>query len=303
MRVLGLIVLTLYCSAIASDSECPEDSKPLLFTTYLYPENIINESLLKELFEELYSSLREIGYCLIEMDHWYEESSTERNDSEQLTLLLSIIENEADLDTKEPLLLASISQKPPESRSEIKEMVANPLISFSVSREDLFATQSIIARKIKENLRNQYLYHIRIYSSPEGVNIQGPGGIEGITPLELVRPIGRFSIEASKEGYQTLCKDLFFEDGGTHSIYLQLNKRRFYHSKYFYVAALSALSSVVFYTLENHYHQQYLSLGREDYFERPERFDTLFKRAQTFERLAVSSLILSGVSLGLSFAF
>lgn len=246
----------------------------------------------REIFQQLREELDQIGYCLI-------EDSPEQIPGAK-TLLFAF--KESDLSENRPQLIVALLEKEntPESRSEA---LLKPLVSFIFDPEDLFSLQTILVKKIVENLRSQYVCHIRIQSNPDGAHIKSSSGLDAVSPVEWIQPIGKITVSATKEGYEPISKSLDLAEPGLHTFYLQLRKPQFYNSNFIYPTIAAGLSSILFYTLEQHYYGRYQKLGREEYLNSPEKFGNYFNTAKTFEYLTMSSLLVAGVSLGLSFKY
>lgn len=179
----------------------------------------------------------------------------------------------------------------------------HPLISLSYEPEELSTFETVLIRKTVENLRTQYVCNLRIHSIPEGAAVRSEVGLEGITPLEWILPVGDISIQASLDGYEQIRKTLNINDPGTHTVFLDMKKRQFYNSKFIYPSVGLGLAAIACLVVENHYYSKYSNLGKQDYHNNPEMFEKYFDRAQTCERLAIASSILCGVSFCFTFIF
>ena len=64
-------------------------------------------------------------------------------------------------------------------------------------------------------------------SSSPGVRIRSGSGLEGVTPLEWIVPVGIFTIEGKHKGYEPINHTIEISEPGVHTCYLQLRKDRF----------------------------------------------------------------------------
>jgi hypothetical protein len=106
-----------------------------------------------------------------------------------------------------------------------------------------------------------------------------------------------------RPGYIPLRREIDLASPGLHTYDLQLNRRRFYHSRFFYFAVAFGIAATGAYAAEMHYYNLYQSYGPDDQTNRPEVFGRTFRIAKNWERAAAASLLLAGASLGLSFRF
>lgn len=280
---------------------CKPGKQLLVFKTEQQFRTYADSAFTDEIFKQLRKELEEIGYCLVR-----DTTSQIADTSENVSHLLFSFKNlPADLDSSatSPELVVALLENQKTSRTEIQKALDAPLVSFMFDPEDLFSLKAILVKKIAENLRNQYVCHIRIHSSPDKVHISSTTGLDAVTPVEWIQPLGNISVHASREGYEPVQKKIKLTEPGVHTFYLQLGKRKFYHSNFFYPAVTAGLASVVFYSLEHYYYDRYHSLSRKDYSDNPEQFGRTFRKAKTFEYLTLGSILLSGVSLGLSFKY
>lgn len=280
---------------------CEPGKQFLVFITEQQFREYADQAFTQDIFEQLRKELEEIGYCLVK------DSIPQMVDTSQtVSYLLFSFKNlpaDQDISSTSPELIVALLEKEKTSRTDIKNALDAPLVSFMFDPEDLFSLKAILVKKIAENLRNQYVCHIRIHSNPNEVHISSTTGLDAVTPVEWIQPLGEIRVHASKEGYEPVQKKINLTEPGVHTFYLQLGKRQFYHSNFFYPAVTAGLASVVFYSLEHYYYDRYHNLDRDDYTNQPEQFGRTFKRAKTFEYLTLGSILLSGVTLGLSFKY
>jgi hypothetical protein len=188
----------------------------------------------------------------------------------------------------------------PQQRMRAKK---NPLLTLKYSAEELSTFTSVLIRKIVENLRTQYICHLRIQSIPMGVAIHSETGLEGITPLEWILPVGKLPIVGELEGYEPIHRKINLNSPGIHTYVLQMRKRQFYHSRLFIPTVVLGISSAACFAVERYYYNQYQRLGKEDRENDPESFRRTYTIAKNCERVAAGTLALTGVSLVLCFIF
>ncbi|MFP4164911.1 MAG: hypothetical protein ACLFQB_13530 [Chitinispirillaceae bacterium] len=295
---LLITVLTALTGFSSPAQPCQPGKQVLVFKTSEDFNTHTTPEFTQALFEQLQKELSEIGYCLVE--NFSSDTSVE---AKHLFFTFTNIESfESEKEAASPELIVALLENE-ESTRNLNEALSKPLVSFVLDPQDLVSLKAILVKKIAENLRNQYVCHIRIHASPEKVHIKSTSGLNAVTPVEWIQPLGDIHVHATKEGYEPVSRKLELSEPGLHTFYLQLEKRQFYHSNFFYTALATSVASVVFFSLENHYHESYRDLDRGDYTNTPERFGKLYRRAKTFEYLTLGSLLLTGASLGLSFKF
>ncbi|MBD3418524.1 MAG: hypothetical protein GF398_00250 [Chitinivibrionales bacterium] len=177
------------------------------------------------------------------------------------------------------------------------------LVEIDFIQQEAAALPRLLATKIIENLRTQYLCHVKLASSPEKVRIVNKKGLSGMTPLEWVVPVGKISFSAEKEGYFSIDKIIILEHPGNHTFTFELKKRRFYHSKFVYPALLATLTSAAAAAADRYYYNKYQQLGKDDYYANPQLFEKYFERAQRAEGVAAGSLGLAALCWGMTFIF
>jgi hypothetical protein len=189
------------------------------------------------------------------------------------------------------------------ARGKLPEAEARPLVSLRFSAAETAGLSSVVAKKVAENLRSQYVAVLLIRSHPEGALVRAAAGPEGATPVEWVLPLGSMQVTLSKPGYLEARRELDLSAPGQHTYELQLAKRRFYHSKFIYPTLAAAALAGTAFALEGHYYGIYQGLGAEDSKSRPAAFGENFRTAKTYERLGYTALGLAWAGLALCFAF
>lgn len=306
-RLSNYIIFSLGCLLFLCLHSFSNTCKPNSKTLYFYCDKAVRTStdpgFTTRIYNQFLEPLGEIGYCLDFLNREILSDTINKNDM----ILYITMENESDhhfgiTDSVFFMIINLISIEDWNSGKRGK-LFSHPLISLSYEPEELSTFETVLIRKTIENLRTQYVCNLRIHSSPQGALIQSESGLEGITPLEWVLPVGDISIEASLDGYEQIRKKLDINDPGIHTILLQMNKRQFYNSKFIYPSVVFGLAAITCFIAEGQYYSKYTNLGKSDYYDNPEKFNKVFKRAKNCERIAIASTILCGISFGLTFIF
>lgn len=298
-----LILLVSFFSALnaALPEECGKGKKLVLFKTSDAVDSKIRAGFSDDFFDALNTPLKEIGYCPVFL----------KKDDFKDTLLKAT-----------PVLFVDATEQFSEAESastvifqiyflpleEIQPdfsipQKANLLISLRFIPDELSTFEAVAVRKTVENLRTQYVCHLRLESDPSGVQITSSIGLDGKTPLEWVIPVGDLEIEGYMKGYSALKRNLKLESPGSHTYVLEMKARQFYNSRFMIPTIAFGVSSVVLFGLERYYYSQYLNLDREAYFNNPDKFGELFNKAKKFEYAAFTSLGLTAVSFSCTFFF
>lgn len=305
MKFLSLLLIFIIPFSLYASANCGTGKKIIVFHTDSLVENFTPDGFCERLFSQLKTPLNEIGYCLVQKD-----VPTISDSTEHLYMFISmkfdtLPENDTTQTSTGKIgeMIISLLETNNINKRTINESLNHPLISLSYNPNELSTFESVLIRKTVENLRTQYVCHLRIQSNPQGVHIKTETGLQGDTPLEWIIPVGQLSISGELDGYEGINRKLDLDEPGIHTYFLQMRKKLFYHSKFMYPTVTFALLSGVFYIAEHHYYNEYLQLSENDYFNHPERFSRSFNKAKNYERAAVAALSLSGVSLFLTFWF
>jgi hypothetical protein len=250
---------------------------------------------------ELSSQLLEIGYCLLPSDSVaaYRDSG---KFSDNLVMYIWAHVDSAAPDSGAECIVSLIPVKDA-LPSMLEKSLLRPLVTITLDMSVLENQKIILAKKIVENLRMQYICCLSINSEPPGITLRTESGLEGITPLKWVLPVATMKIEGRERGYVPLIKEISLAHPGDHTYFLQLKKRQFYHSNFLYPSVLCAVAVVGCYAADKYYFDRYMSLGEDDFYSHPDRFEREFAAARFFERCTTVSFGLSAVFLGLSFRF
>ena len=281
---------------------CGAGTRVLFFYSDTAVDLVTKEGFSDTLFAQLRDPLREIGYCLTR----FEKPIMADPAQDGLVMVLSMQKwANQQAASKDSIANVHISLVRLEEWFSQRggSVLDNPLISLSYEAGELSTFESVLIKKTVENLRTQYVCHLRIQSTPPGVHIKSGIGLEGTTPLEWILPVGEFSISGELKGYELVYKKMELASPGIHTYDLQMRKQQFYRSKFMYPAVTFALASVACYITERYYYSKYLDLGRDDYYNNPELFADTYNKAKYFEVATLSALALSAVSLTFSFWF
>ncbi len=274
----------------------------------------------ERIFNQLKQPLEEIGYCITLFDTVFLYDS---GMAEELVMVLSMIpaasgsngllpmkssQNEfipdsEFLTTNSLVTIVTLLQVKSWSEKQLQQAAETPLLSLAYKPDELTTFESVLTRKIVENLRMQYICHLRIQSIPENVLIRSDRGLEGRTPLEWIIPLGKIVIRGESEGYEPVHRKIDLAVPGIHTYVFEMSKRRFYHSHFFIPTLVLGASSVTCFALERYYYNKYSNLGREDRGKVPDPFERNFTIAKNFERASAVTLTLGVLTLTLCFFF
>jgi hypothetical protein len=306
MVKLSVILLTVFVLLFQSDitAACSAGKKPIVF----YPDSSVyslSYGFAEEISIQLKDPLSEIGYCLVPIDSIHQSDT-----ATSLLLFLAVRNRKSDISSIDSTMTGPTTQiivgllnSSDTTREELLSSLDHPLVSLSYDPVDPSTIESVLVRKISENLRTQYVCQVRIQSNPDGVLITTGSGLKGETPLEWILPVGKLDIKAELNDYENITKKLDLTEPGIHTYYLQMRKRMFYRSGFMWPAvAFGGLAACLF-GAEKFYYSKYQALGRNEYLNTPEAFGKQFYTAKNYERAAFAALSLSGVSLIMSFIF
>lgn len=250
------------------------------------------------LFAQLREPARELGYCLEPVRDQRMLLDTAKL-GESLWLQPSVREDGLGSAT---LVFAFLSVREL-ARGKLAEAAARPLVALRFSASEAADLSNVAARKVAENLRNHYVADLLVRSHPPGASVRAGSGLEGTTPVEWVLPVGTLQVTLSRPGYIDLYREIDLSTPGQHTYDLQLSKRRFYHSRFFYPTLAAGALSLAAFALENQYYSKYQSLGASDANKNPAVFGETFRSAKNYERLGYTALGLTLAGLTLSFTF
>jgi hypothetical protein len=256
----------------------------------------------RELFNDLTVQLAGIGYCL---RYYSPGDSLASSPGGQDNLCIQIHLNDSmanrpfDFGNGEKTLVVELCKM-----SELTKPKMNRLVlSLVYDSDDPVSLRSVFVKKIVENLRTQYICTVTITSEPAGVRVRTSNQLTDLTPLEWVVPVGSLHVQCSKIKYLTLDKDLSLPKPGSYSYFLQMKKKQFYNSKYFYPALSLFITSAVFYYFDGYYYDRYNRLGEFELRNSPDSFRSSFQNARNFETASLASFAAGCCLLGLTFWF
>lgn len=299
-------LLFIYCILFyfdsASANTCRNGKKPIHFAVNTTLQKNIPSDFTNSILGELKPSLNEIGYCLEPID-----SSALRDSSraDELVIYLTA-QSEAAQNLKSAssfTLLVCLVRTEDWANGNLDIPLDHPLITITYQPEELSTFESILVKKIIENIRTQYVCHLKLQSNPSGVAITTSTGLEGKTPLEWILPVGDLTIYSNLKGYENYHKKLEFTEPGIHTYFLELKKKQFFNSKFLYPTIAFALASAVCYGYDRYYYSEYLKLGKENYYNQPEQFGNTYNKALNFERASLITLACTAVSFTFTFVF
>lgn len=251
----------------------------------------------QNLSEQLKKPLSDIGYTLSELNAALSPENENRN---YLILLFSVKVQSTTPDTNYTMQIDLVKINITDGRQKSQ---SSSFITLNFGSSELNTVKTVLSRKIIENLRTHYVCHLRVQSSPQGARIKTETGLEGVTPLEWIVPVGILTIEGELRGYEPINHTIEISQPGVHSCYLQLRKRQFYHSRMMIPGAALLLTSAVCFISERYYFNNYHDMRKNEREGSSEFLDKTYKRAKKFGYLGAASLVLSAVSFSLSFKF
>ena len=188
--------------------------------------------------------------------------------------------------------------------SELTKAKMNRLmLTLVYDSDDPVSLRSVFVKKIVENLRTQYICNVTITSEPPGVRVKTQNQLTDLTPLEWVVPVGSLHVRCSKMKYLAFDKELILSKPGSYSYFLQMKKRQFYNSKYFYPALALFVTSALCYYCDNYYYNRYNQLGEIELRSSPDSFGQTFQKAKNFEYASITTFISGFCLFGLTFWF
>lgn len=279
-------------------SGCGPGSQPLFYSPGLKSDWLFPPGFADSLWDELSGPVKELGYCPTPVANSKLLADT-AGQGDNLYLQATAKDEGAGA-----LSVSVIALRVREiARGKLPEAEARPLVYLRTSPLDAASLPSVLAKKVAENLRNQYVAVLLIRSNPPGAVARAASGLEGHTPLEWVVPLGSLPMTLTKPGYLKARRDLDLTSPGQHTYDLQLVKRRFYHSRLIYPTLAAGAVSAAAFILKNHYYEIYRELGPWDRDNRPEAFGQNFRTAKNYERLGYTTLGLAFFGLTLCLTF
>jgi hypothetical protein len=277
---------------------CGSANQEIFYAPRIRSEGLLPPGFADSLWMQLADPVRELGYCLIPAQDTRMGADSATH-GENLFMQAT-----AGNETGGAISISIAALRVRElARGKLPEAEARPLVYLRFQPGEAVGLYSVLAKKVAENLRNQYVAVLLIRSNPAGAAVRSASGLEGSTPVEWVVPLGNLDISLAKPGYLRARRDLDLESPGQHTYDLQLVKRRFYHSKLIYPTVAAGLISAAAFILENHYYGVYQSLGAEDRANRPGAFAENFRNAKNYERIGYAALGAASLGLVLCFAF
>lgn len=291
-----LILLLFIITYSAAQPVCT-GAKEILF--YDFDNSILQlmpQNFTENLSNQLKDPLLDIGYCLI---HINTILSPEIKNENSMIMLFSVKK----LTDPTNVLKMEVDLIKTNEAGEVLQSKSSSFISLTFSPQETNTVGIVLIRKIIENLRTQYICHLRIQSAPQGLTLRTKSGLEGVTPLEWIVPVGVLRVVGEKKGYQQIDKTIDLTEPGVHTLHLQLQKKPFYQSKMIIPGSALLLASAVCFISERYYYKNYHDLKKIGVDQNPGLSEKTYKKAKTFERLGIASLALSCISFALSFKF
>jgi hypothetical protein len=264
------------------------------------------------LMRQLQNPLDQIGYCLLRFRSGTASDTTVRDEQVMVVSMQFEVHQVTDtskndgtvlFDTTAARMVIALLQIADWSKKQVARALETPLLTLEYRPEDLSTFESVLIRKIVENLRTQYICNLQIQSIPEGVTIRSRSGLEGITPLEWITPVGKLAISGELDGYEPIRRRIDLTTPGNHTYVLEMSRRRFYHSGFFVPTILLGGASAGCFAAERFFYDKYRHLGKSDRGQTPDRFEQTFTIAKSFETAAAVTAGLTGVSFVCCFFF
>jgi hypothetical protein len=306
-----LFLLVVVVRISVSAESCSPGHRPLFISVDSTATGYTPPGFFDRLELQLRQPLDEIGYCMIRFSPAVlSDSSVLEEQVMAISMRITVSAQKMVSDTDSTIVsdtaanmavaLVPISEWTPRN---VRQTLENPLVSLEYHPDELATFESVLIRKIVENLRTQYICFLRITSVPDGVTIRSQSGLEGTTPLEWITPVGKLSISGELKGYEPLHRKINLTEPGNHTYILEMSKRRFYHSKLFIPTIALGVVSAGCFAADRIVYNHYSSLGRDDRGKTPDRFTQTFTIAKNLERAAAVTGTLAGVSLACCFFF
>jgi PEGA domain-containing protein len=287
--------------AASSPRPCKAGNQELFYSPHPLLDAGTAAGFSDSLARQLREPLGELGYCLQEAGD-YRAISDPSDTARHGDNLVLQIQAEAAAAGSGTVLVALLRAREL-ARGKLAEAFSHPLVSFRYGPGEASSLSSILAKKISENLRSQYVADLLVRSHPAGASVRSSAGLQGTTPVEWVLPLGIVQVTLEKKGYMPLAREIDLSAPGRHAYDLQLSKRRFYHSPFIYPTLAAGAVSLIAFGLESHYYDEYRSLGPQDLKNRPGAFGNTFKTAKTYEAIAYTAMGLAWLNLTLCFTF
>lgn len=291
---MNLLVLLLMATVNAQQG-CKSEARPIYFSINQTLEQNLPRTFITDFNKELGASLTEIHFCLKALTPQIFSDTTARDD------IVMYMSSENQITDSFNSIIISILTISDWAKGNIGTSLEHPLISITYQPEELSTFRSVLIKKIVENIRTQYVCHIRIQSSPSNITITTDLGLEGKTPLEWILPVGNLSLRSKTDGYEPFQKKIVLDEPGIHTYFLELKKKQFYNSRLIIPTVAFLLSSAACYYGEHYHYSRYTNYSRDDALNNPGVFEKSFNTAKKFETAKYTLLALSGTSLTLSF--
>jgi hypothetical protein len=289
------LLVVLFIMTVNAQQECKPEARPIYFTMNRMLEQNLPHSFITEFNNELGAALEEIRFCFKILTP---EILSDTSKYDEIVMYMS--SDNQTIDTFNSIIISTLTIND-WVQGNIGTSLEHPLISISYQPEELSTFRSVLIKKIIENIRTQYVCHIRIQSSPSNINITTDLGLEGKTPLEWIIPVGNLTLKSKTDGYEPFQKKIILDEPGIHTYFLNLKKKQFYHSRFIIPAVVFLLSSAACYYGEHYYYSRYTNYGRDDALNNPDIFGKTYNTARKFETAKYASLALCGISLSISF--
>ncbi len=281
-------------------SECRPGSQALFYSPHPMLDAKTSPGFADTLMRRLKAPLGELGYCIQPIQDYRALLDTARYGD---NLLLHTLVAEGPMTSSPSQFVVALLRGRDWAADKLPEAISRPLVSLPMYRGDPSDLMEVLARKVAENLRLQYVAHVLIQSRPGAAFTRADNGLQGKTPVEWILPLGSLEVMLEKPGYIAMRKRLDLSAPGQHNYDFHLAKRRFYHSKFIYPAIAFGAAALGAYALQEYYYAEYQKYGADDALTRPKIFGQTFRLAKNYERIAYTSLALAGFSLALSFRF
>jgi PEGA domain len=285
-------------SASAAATDCKAGNQTLFYSPHPMLDSRTAPGFADSLRLQLATPLNDLGYCVVEVKDYRTILDTARYGENLLLQTLA-----GDPAEGSGSILVALLRVKDLAQGKLSEAVSRPLVSIRYGSDEISSLPNILAKKVSENMRSQFVADVLIQSHPPGALARTPTGLEGRTPVEWVMPLGSVPVTLEKSGYLTLHRDIDLSAAGVHSYDLQLIKKRFYHSRFMYPALGAAAVALAAFGLENHYYAAYQALGGADQQNRPQAFADNFRTAKTYERIGYTALGIAWLNLALCFTF
>jgi hypothetical protein len=156
-------------------NDCKAGNQELFYSPHPLLDADIMEGFSDSLGRQLREPLNELGYCLQEAGDYraISDPSDSARHGENFVLQIQAEGAAAGSGTVLVVLLRAREL----ARGKLAEAFSHPLVSFHYGPGEASSLSSILAKKISENLRSQYVADLLVRSHPAGASVRSSAGL------------------------------------------------------------------------------------------------------------------------------